>query len=257
VSFSPLSVVILKGSPVESTSLPHPALAAHVSSFWDLRLEGGLHQVRSLPDGCTDLTFDLRAVPAAAHVSGPQQAPRTFELRDRVWLFGVRLLPGAAPSLLGGPVTSADLWVPLARWLGDGASALAQAVASAPDAAARIAVVEAWLTQRLLGGHDRRLGKAMALIFDNAGSVRIAELAIAAGTTERALSRLFTDRVGLSPKRFACVVRFQHVLRRLEGRPDWAQLALELGYFDQAHMIREFKRLFGCTPGDAVALVAG
>jgi AraC-like DNA-binding protein len=62
-------------------------------------------------------------------------------------------------------------------------------------------------------------------------------------------------RVGLPPKRFSRVVRFQRVLRRVEGCPDWAQLAIELGYFDQAHLIREFRTLFGCTPGEAVALI--
>ena len=50
-------------------------------------------------------------------------------------------------------------------------------------------------------------------------------------------------------------LRFQRVLRRVEGCPDWAQLAIELGYFDRAHMIREFRTLFGCTPGEAVALI--
>lgn len=256
MNFSPLSVVILKGSPISATALPHPALSGHVSLFWALHLDQGPHRVRSLPDGCVDITFDLSPTAPAAYVTGPQLEPRTFDLDSQVDLFGVRLFPGAAPPLLGGAVGSSELWVPLSERVGSTTASLAHSVAQAADTAARIEILEEWLTQRLLGGtEDARLGRAVALIFRSGGSVRIAELATAAGVSERALSRLFTGRVGLSPKRFSRVVRFQHVLRRVRGRADWAQLAIELGYFDQAHMIREFRTLFGCTPGEAVALI--
>ena len=256
MKFSPLSVVILAGSPHEKTSHPHPALAAHVSLFWDLRLEGGPHQVRSLPDGCTDLTFDLGDPGApSAHVSGPQLTPRTFDLPGRRALFGVRFLPGAAPRLLGRRATSDDLWVPLERWLGPEAAVLTAAVAGAADTAARVEVVEEWLLRRLAGEEDAGVARALATIFRGGGELRVAALAGAAAMSERALSRAFAARVGLSPKRFSRIVRFQRVLRRIEAQPDWARLATELGYFDQSHMIREFKALFGCTPGEATALM--
>jgi AraC-like DNA-binding protein len=258
VTFSPLSVVILKGSPGGVTSAPHPAIAGHVSGFWALEQERGPHTVRSLPDGCVDLTFDLSPAVPAAYVTGPQLEPRTFDLDGKLHLFGVRLFPGAAPLLLGGQVGSKDLWVPLSRWLGSAAADLVQAVALAAETLAQIELLEEWLTQRLFGGaQDPRLGRAIEMIFEREGSVRIAELAKVAGASERALLGLFTERVGLSPKRFSRVVRFQHVLRRIEGQPDWAQLAVELGYADQPHLIREFKELFGCTPGEALALMDG
>jgi AraC-like DNA-binding protein len=255
VSFSPLSVVILKGSPTEATSRPHPALAAHVSLFWELRLERGPHQVRSLPDGCTDVTFDVAADVPAAYLTGPQRGPRTFDLTGQVALFGVRLLPGAAARLLGRPAGSDDLWVPLASWLGPEATALSAAVQRAADTAARIELVERWLLQRLVGADDAGLARAIEGVFRGGGEMKISELARAAAMSERALSRAFAARVGLPPKPFSRIVRFQRVLRRIDGQPDWALLAGELGYFDQAHMIREFKALFGCTPGEATALV--
>jgi AraC-like DNA-binding protein len=255
VSFSPLSVVIIKGSADELLSSPHPALATHVSSFWALHLERGPHRIRSLPDGCVDVTFDLAAPTPIARVTGPQLEPRTFELEGRVALFGIRLLPGAAPPLLGATVGSEALWTPLATWIGPAAATLEAAVGAARDTADRIQIVEAWLTQRLAAAADAGLARAVEIIYREGGATRISEVARSAGLSERALSRLFGDKIGLSPKRFSRIVRFQHVLRRIDGQPDWAILASELGYFDQAHMIREFKALFGCTPGEALALV--
>jgi AraC-like DNA-binding protein len=253
VTFDPRSVVVLQGQPVWSNSAPHAALAAHVSSYWSVRLEGQSQTVRSLPDGCSDLAFDLAAVEPVAYVTGPQQRANTFEVKGRVELFGVRFLPAGATLLLAAPVTHRDLWVPLSKWLGSEAYELEHAVARAQDNAARAGILDELLVQRLAAGSlDTRLSKAVALVFQSAGTAKIAALAKAAAASERTLSRLFEEHVGLAPKRFCRVVRFQHLLRRLGKDPDWTAFAADLGYSDQAHMIREFKELFGCTPGDAL-----
>jgi AraC-like DNA-binding protein len=255
VSFEPRSVVVLQGRPIWSNSTPHATLAAHVSSYWSVRLEGRSQTVRSLPDGCSDVAFDLASPEPTAYVTGPQQHANTFEVKGRVELFGVRFLPAGAALLLGTSATNRDLWVPLSKWLGDEAHRLTQAVARAQDNAARADVLDEVLVQRLAAGSsDVRLSKAVALVFQSAGTAKIAALAKAAGASERTLNRLFEEHVGLGPKRFSRVVRFQHLLRRLDDKPNWSAFSTELGYSDQAHMIREFKQLFGCTPGDAVEL---
>ena len=71
------------------------------------------------------------------------------------------------------------------------------------------------------------------------------------GLGERQLERVFVERVGLGPKAFARVARLQAFLPHLDGaggRTSWAALAVGLGYADQAHMVREIKRLAGVTP---------
>ena len=70
------------------------------------------------------------------------------------------------------------------------------------------------------------------------------------GLTERTLRRRFTERVGLSPKRFARVRRLRRLLASIpaDGVVNWAQTAVVCGYFDQSHMINDFQELTGITP---------
>ncbi len=251
VTFSPRSVVILRGDLAAVQLGPHPSLRALVSSYWAVRFEGGPHTIRSLPDGCADIVFDLGA--RAAYVSGPQPEAREFEIEAGVSRFGVRIAPGGAATLLGRAPRSDELWVPLDRFV-DRADELAARIADAEDTAARCAILDELFLARMQERADPRLLRAIGGIFDSGGTARIAAIAKAAGASERTLSRLFEDAVGISPKRFARIVRFQRVLRRIDRAPHWARIAGELGYVDQAHMVRDFKSLFGCTPEEAIAL---
>jgi AraC-like DNA-binding protein len=65
---------------------------------------------------------------------------------------------------------------------------------------------------------------------------------------------LFEQAVGLSPKRFARIVRLQAALRALSESDNWARVAIDLGYHDQAHFIHDMRELFGATPRQLVAL---
>lgn len=78
----------------------------------------------------------------------------------------------------------------------------------------------------------------------------VAELAKRVGWSERRLRDVFRCEVGLTPKQFARVERFQRVLREVEQGQmvDWAELALAHGYYDQAHLIGEFRACSGLTP---------
>lgn len=88
-------------------------------------------------------------------------------------------------------------------------------------------------TRRMLAGHGRE---------------RMEPIAADLGISRRQLERLFRLQIGLSPKRFASLVRFDWVVRHLHGRASWTDLALEAGYADQAHLIRSFSELAGITP---------
>jgi AraC-like DNA-binding protein len=91
---------------------------------------------------------------------------------------------------------------------------------------------------------------ALAVVKRSPAGLSVAELARRVDTDPKRLIRLFTDDVGLTPKRYLRIVRFERLLNEVYARPgvDWARAAAEHGYFDQAHMIRDFKVCSGMTP---------
>jgi AraC-like DNA-binding protein len=99
--------------------------------------------------------------------------------------------------------------------------------------------------------HD--VDEAIRRIVDAGGSLGITRLAPALGVTRQHLARRFSQLVGVSPKTFARVVRLGRVIERARAVPageaiNWSALAVELGYFDQSHLVDEFKELTGVTP---------
>ena len=92
-----------------------------------------------------------------------------------------------------------------------------------------------WAWQRLCATHGR---------------VRISELAEELGWSRKRLVAGFREHVGLAPKTVARVLRFQHAVRLAEQTQlGWLEIAFRCGYYDQAHLIREFRAISGCTPG--------
>ena len=89
------------------------------------------------------------------------------------------------------------------------------------------------------------------------GAIQIAKVAQRFNRTSRQIERLFNENIGLSPKTFSRIARFNHALRRFDERGNLEQssIALETGYSDQSHMIREFRALTGETPANFRALL--
>jgi AraC-like DNA-binding protein len=175
-----------------------------------------------------------------------------------VHLVAARLLPGAAP-MLGVEVGALDEgWTPLDRFLPRPVVLrLVRAVSRATSDDARVAAFDAFFSDRLLNRElDPRLSKALRIVFDEKGDVAMARLARACGAHTRTLNRLFEQWVGLSPKRFARIVRFQAAMRALPDGRSGAEIAAVLGYTDQAHFIRELRELFGDTPREVVRLAS-
>ncbi len=254
MTFEPKSATILEGSYAWAQYAPHTSLASWVSSYWTLTTEGP-HIVRTLPDTCIDLTLNLLPTPRA-YVAAVQTTARSWSNDARTSLLGARLLPGAAAllgidlDLLGDGWSRLDALLPRKAVAG-----LERAVGGASDVHDRIACLDAFLSERLLNRKiDERLTIALREVFARRGDVTIATLARLAGAHPRTLVRLFDRQVGLSPKRFARIVRLQAVLRALPEAEGWASVAIELGYFDQAHLIREVHELFGSTPREVMHL---
>ncbi len=229
---------------------PAPALRARVECYWTLAGEDvGAHRV--LPDGCMDVLFDLAAPREVATLVGTMTTALAVPEAARARYVGVRFRPGEAFAMVGvhaGEVT--DQSIPLEDVLGALARSLADEVASAKDDAARFAALDRRLGALRPRATDARVRRVVARILDSPAAARVAWLAREVGASERHLERIFAERVGVGPKQLARVVRLRALLSLADQAPraPWSALALDAGYADQAHMIREVKRMTGLTP---------
>jgi AraC-like DNA-binding protein len=118
----------------------------------------------------------------------------------------------------------------------------------------KIELIDAWLEDQLMNQKkaDRSIDEAIHLIEHSKGNITLMELEQATYTTKRTLERHFLEQVGLHPKTFSRLVRFNAVIRFIESNMNvkWRQLADVFGYYDQSHFIHEFKSLAGRLPND-------
>jgi AraC-like DNA-binding protein len=218
---------------------------------WDLAGQPPYVQ-RTLPYPCVNLVFDAGKSGFFGVVSGAFD----YRLQGRGCALGLRFRPGAFRALLGRPVhTLTDRVLPLSALLGGDEQALERAVLDAAgDDAAMIDAANALLGPRL-PAPDPQVERIDALLRhaeQERGLTRAEQLADHAGVGLRALQRLFSDCVGVSPKWVIRRYRLHEAADRLaHGQAlDLAGLAQSLGYYDQAHFTRDFRKLVGRTPAE-------
>lgn len=156
--------------------------------------------------------------------------------------------------MLGRSVASiANTSVRAAELFADDASRLQDLLACETDAAAA-GIASAFLRERLAPADERALlaGRIVDAVADDLDLHSADELARRFDMTLRALQRLFNDQVGVGPKWVINRYRMHEAVARVQaGQPvSWAALAQDLGYFDQAHFIADFRKLVGRTPGE-------
>lgn len=212
------------------------------------------YAVDHLPDGTTSLLFRLLA-PGEGDVS--VSGPRTRALYKIVpaipLAIRVVFLPGGAYPFFGVPVGElADRVVRLDDVWGTGATALCDRLLAAPPSD-RVPLLERALVDRLRRAPfepaSALVARAAARMLGGGPAASIAEVARGLGVSERHLRRTFHATVGIGPKRYARIVRFQRALALGRGsRRTWTDVAREVGYFDQAHLIADFRDLAAASP---------
>ena len=172
---------------------------------------------------------------------------------------GVRFRPAKATAFLAFPASQiTDLRVSIDDVWPD-ADRVRDALATSPDAVTRVRALEQVLLARLTPvalaalATPSDVDEAVRRIVEAGGSLGITRLAPSLGVTRQHLARRFAQLVGVSPKTFARVVRLGRVVERVRlvppGAPvNWSALALELGYYDQSHLVDEFREMTGLTP---------
>jgi AraC-like DNA-binding protein len=250
---------------VPGVAAPSPALAPFVASIG--YFEGRFDHARelALPSGAGQLLVNLdRNELHSYHPSGrpghrtggaallgPTGAPALIDPAEQRRVLWVAFRPGGSyPFFDPDAVATADRLTDLGDLWGPAGPALRGRLLAAHDVAERLRLLDAALVERAASRlrPDRAVRAAVAALHHGCS---VAATADRLGWTPRRLARRFAAQVGLAPKRFARVRRFQRLLRAANGdkRLDWARLAVECGYHDQAHLIHDFRELAGTTPG--------
>jgi AraC-like DNA-binding protein len=231
---------------------PSPALAPFVEWYWILRwdLRGQApHTQTILPHPNVNLGFEA----SGAGIYGVDTRLFTRTLSGAGRVLGVKFRPGGFRPFWQAPISQlTDRVVPASRVFGERSEQARQAIiAEAGDDAM------AGHAEELLGAAgaepDPVAAHAAALvarITDDPGLRRVDELSAVSGMTARSLQRLFADYVGVSPKWVMRRARLHEAAQRADGGEpvDWAGLAADLGYADQAHLTRDFTVTLGVSP---------
>jgi AraC-like DNA-binding protein len=235
---------------------PAPAdLAPYVDSHWlvtwDLR---GREPFRSqvLPHPCVHLVFE----PGGAAVHGIAHERFERRLTDAGWAVGTKFRPaGFQPFSRRAMPELTDQVRGLADVFGEAGAVLERTCPPqlGPDHA--LAHVHRFLRERLPATPDPRRELAEAVVAGMlwaSPSDRVADVAARHHVSERTLQRLFATYVGIGPKWVLQRYRLHEAVEQLQAQAeiDWARLALDLGYYDQAHFARDFRALVGRTPAE-------
>jgi AraC-like DNA-binding protein len=228
-------------------------LADRIEHFWSVRwnLEGLPAQVQeTLPHPNVHLVVE----PGTIAAWGVHTGRWTRVLQGRSAAFGIKFRPGGFRALLGRAVsTIADSAIAADTLFGADAATLGEVLACDGDDAAA-AFASEFLRPRLPPIDDAALlaGHIVDSAADDLELRSAEELARRFGMSLRALQRLFSEQVGVGPKWVVNRFRIHEAVARVQaGQPvSWAGLAQDLGYFDQAHFIADFRKLVGKTPGD-------
>ena len=255
-------------------AVPAPPLSRFVELLWYYDDPPKPHaKERLMPDGCVTLIINLAddqtrlydaddvskmKTLSGCSVSGPHTRCFAIDTDEQTCVIGASFRAGGAVPFLKLPsdelhnqhLNLEDLWGRLA-------GELRERTLAAKSPAAKLRIVELALLERAAGLFDGQpvVEYAVENFLAQPATAKIAQVADKTGFSARHFIELFKQHVGMTPKLFCRVRRFQKVLRRItSGKPvNWTGVALDGGYFDQAHFIHDFRAFSGINPSKYLA----
>jgi AraC-like DNA-binding protein len=248
--------------------VPSPPLDRFISSIWCCQSEPRPFALeRVLPSGAAQLIVNLKedrtrtyhpesgAMTASCGtvLSGVSTRYGVIDTAEQECVAGVCFRPGGTAPFFPMPASHLrDSGVPLEFvWDRRRASRLREQVLAAANPAAKLdalekAMAEAWT----LTAFDPAVAFALHALEGHTHAANIAAIADKIGLSPKRLVERFKTAVGVAPKRYCRILRFQHALECAEGgrQVDWTRIAADCGYFDQAHFIHDFRSFAGITP---------
>ncbi len=248
---------------------PGPPLSRFVEQIWYYQNEPQPHaKERLMPDGCATIVINLAEnqtrlydpddtrkmrVLSGCSLSGPHTQSFAIDTDEQNWVVGISFRPAGAMPFLKIPSEEVrDVHVDLDALWGRLAGELRERVLAAPTPEAKLRTVELILLQRAAGIFEEQpaVEYGVRTLLSAPQTANIARVVDETGYSSRRFIELFKLHVGMTPKLFCRVRRFQGVLQRIVGGKTvrWADVAVDCGYYDQAHFIHDFQGFAGINP---------
>jgi AraC-like DNA-binding protein len=246
---------------------PGAPLSRFVELIWMLEGRADYSREKVLPNGAIELIINLGSYHKVVDrydksrfevfrdcwIAGMQEEHITIEAIDESNLIGIRFRPGGAYPFFSFPISElTNRVIESDQILGPLAAQLREQVMETDVPAERLHIIEAMLLKRIgEKGSDALVDYAIGKLRGGSGR-SIAELSRSAGVSEKHLIALFKKSVGITPKYLSRIFRFQQVLGLVKDlhQVNWTEIAHDCGYFDQAHLIKEFHALSGSKPSE-------
>jgi AraC-like DNA-binding protein len=243
---------VSSGEIVHARYLPAPDLAPFVEHYWTVEWDLAEPKVvETLPHPSVHLVLE----PGSAQLAGIHTARFSRFLAGRSRVFGVKFRPGGFRPFIKFPVsTYSEQTLALKSVLGTAAEDLDKQVLMHADHHAAVDVLETFLRSLdpAVDSNAELCAQIVGRIADSRDINKVEMVATFCGIGMRRLQRLFDEYVGVSPKWVIQRYRLHEAAERIAQaiEPDWPDIALNLGYADQAHFIRDFRKLVGVTPAE-------
>ncbi len=223
-----------------------------ISHFYSFETDVLTEQVLAIPDGCVDILFDCDDLRPSAKVCGTTLAASNAEFIPNHRYFGVRFAPGVIPDFLD--VSANELIEHQLNFLEVAPKFchFFELIVRSNVFADQVALFEKFYSNQSTRQPSKLTLQAMDEIFIHKGSIQIQDIAETTGYTTRTIQRQFRADMGMSPKAFSRIIRCQSAVYDINHSKGvtFSDLACDLGFSDQAHFLREFKKLVSVTPLD-------
>ncbi|WP_442114038.1 helix-turn-helix domain-containing protein [Pseudomonas sp. NUPR-001] len=237
---------VLNSSHYSVIAASHPA----ISHFYALDVAQSSNVMLAIPDGCVDIVVDCDADRPTARVCGTPLQARRVELLENHHYFGVRFTPGVIPGFINAlaqELTEQELNL---LEVTPHAQAFFEEVLKTPVLSEQMNLFNRYLVPDALRKTSELTASIIQTVLQHKGDIRVQQLEALSGYTTRTLHRQFTQDTGMTPKAFCRIIRCQAALNSIntEQALSFTELAMELGFTDQSHFLRDFKQLVSTTP---------
>lgn len=234
--------------------VPPASLQSYLDCYWSYAIDAAtllLYKKPIIPDGCIDIIFDLNhSAILKSFVVGAMTRPI---MNSRTNLVGVRFKPGMAYPFFKIPVHKlTDIFVDYFDFVGQEANDLSCQLADLHSTEHQIFLLNNIFTKKLsaLNTIETQMSRALKLIQSTGGVISIKQISDEVGWSRQHFTRKCLSYTGLTPKFLNQVIRIKKVIKQYETDKfyNWSQLSVDGGYYDQSHMIKEFRKITGLTP---------